>query len=85
MYFNYLLIWSGIILIKTGLWHIQACFNILPTTLWVVIFLFGGWELMQNVDIAREQNRAYLPNASLMLAHRLRRWPNIKQALGKYI
>ena len=27
----------------------------------------------------------YLLNACLMLDHRPRRWPNIKQALGKYI
>ena len=46
------------------------------------------YTVTQKNVIQREwfpANTRRLPNAGLMLAQRLRRWPNIKPALGEYI
>ena len=43
--------------------------------------LFTGW--IHQGWVTHPVNMRRSPNVDLMLAHRLRRWPNIKSTLGK--
>ena len=46
------------------------------------LLLFLNLLLIYNMEIVNPANTGHSPNAVSMLAHRLRRWPNIETTLG---